>query len=197
VYWIRISCTQAITHLTRSHNLNHHIKTRWPRSNLVYWVQSIKSECERPWSGGLDWCPHESQAVIAWVPRNPNPMVHFYMLWYCHVFWLLEMPQEENGRKPKSDIDKFVWSNHKSWVPRPLLSMHVRMGDKACEMRVVEFEEYMQLADRIRSHFPNLNNIWLSTEMQVLLLLLHLFWIFQPSYSSVLIIIEFIWFRKW
>jgi hypothetical protein len=95
------------------------------------------------------------------------------------------MPQEENGRKPKSDIDKFVWSNHKPWVPRPLLSMHVRMGDKACEMRVVEFEEYMQLADRIRSHFPNLNNIWLSTEMQVLLLLLHLFLIFQPSYSSL------------
>lgn len=77
-----------------------------------------------------------------------------------------EWPKEENGRKPKSDIDKFVWSNHKPWVPRPLLSMHVRMGDKACEMRVVEFEEYMQLADRIRSHFPNLNNIWLSTEMQ-------------------------------
>lgn len=59
-------------------------------------------------------------------------------------------------------------SNHKPWIPSPLLSMHVRMGDKACEMKVVEFEEYMQLADRIRRHFPNLNSIWLSTEMQVL-----------------------------
>jgi hypothetical protein len=77
------------------------------------------------------------------------------------------MFQEENGKRPNSDIDKYVWSNHKPWVPRPLLSMHVRMGDKACEMRVVEFEEYIQLADRIRSHFPNLNSIWLSTEMQV------------------------------
>jgi hypothetical protein len=75
-------------------------------------------------------------------------------------------PKEENGKRPNSDIDKYVWSNHKPWVPRPLLSMHVRMGDKACEMRVVEFEEYIQLADRIRSHFPNLNSIWLSTEMQ-------------------------------
>lgn len=37
-------------------------------------------------------------------------------------------------------------SNHKPWIPSPLLSMHVRMGDKACEMKVVEFEEYMQLA---------------------------------------------------
>ncbi|MCI17690.1 coatomer protein, partial [Trifolium medium] len=77
-----------------------------------------------------------------------------------------KMFQEENGKRPNSDIDKYVWSNHKPWVPRPLLSMHVRMGDKACEMRVVEFEEYIQLADRIRSHFPNLNSIWLSTEMQ-------------------------------
>ncbi|XP_058730308.1 uncharacterized protein LOC131602255 isoform X3 [Vicia villosa] len=77
-----------------------------------------------------------------------------------------EWPKEENDERPKSDIDKYVWSNHKPWIPRPLLSMHVRMGDKACEMRVVEFEEYMMLANRIRNHFPNLNSIWLSTEMQ-------------------------------
>ncbi|OMO84469.1 hypothetical protein CCACVL1_10812 [Corchorus capsularis] len=68
--------------------------------------------------------------------------------------------------KQKSDIEEFVWSNHKPWVPRPLLSMHVRMGDKACEMRVVGFAEYMELADRIRRRFPHLNNLWLSTEMQ-------------------------------
>lgn len=80
---------------------------------------------------------------------------------------------EQNiSNKKRSDIDEFVWSNHKAWVPRPLLSMHVRMGDKACEMKVVEFEKYMQLADRIRNHFPNLDSIWLSTEMQVPNLLL-------------------------
>lgn len=78
------------------------------------------------------------------------------------------MSQESNDR-PRSEIDEYVWSNHKPWVPRPLLSMHVRMGDKAGEMKVVEFEEYMQLADQIRSHFPNLNSIWLSTEMQVIM----------------------------
>ncbi|XP_022965401.1 uncharacterized protein LOC111465317 [Cucurbita maxima] len=66
----------------------------------------------------------------------------------------------------KHDIEEFVWSNHKPWIPRPLLSMHVRMGDKACEMKVVEFEEYMALAGRIRRRFPNLDSIWLSTEMQ-------------------------------
>lgn len=73
---------------------------------------------------------------------------------------------KESSAKPMSDIDEYVWSNHKPWVPRPLLSMHVRMGDKACEMKVVGFEEYMQLADRTRRHFPHLNSIWLSTEMQ-------------------------------
>ncbi|XP_042516312.1 uncharacterized protein LOC122090704 isoform X2 [Macadamia integrifolia] len=70
------------------------------------------------------------------------------------------------GKNSQSDMEEYVWSNHKPWVPRPLLSMHVRMGDKACEMKVVDFEEYMRLADRIRKRFPDLNNIWLSTEMQ-------------------------------
>lgn len=65
-----------------------------------------------------------------------------------------------------TEIQKYVWSNHQAWIPRPLLSMHVRMGDKACEMKVVEFKEYMRLADRIRKQFPNLKSIWLSTEMQ-------------------------------
>lgn len=74
---------------------------------------------------------------------------------------------QDDKEKRRSDIEEFVWSNHKPWMPRPLLSMHVRMGDKACEMKVVEFEEYMRLADRIRNRFPHLNSIWLSTEMQV------------------------------
>ncbi|XP_030521122.2 uncharacterized protein LOC115734461 [Rhodamnia argentea] len=74
-------------------------------------------------------------------------------------------PQEAMD-KPMSDIEKFVWSNHRPWIPRPILSMHVRMGDKACEMKVFGFEEYMRLANRIRKRFPHLSRIWLSTEMQ-------------------------------
>uniref|UniRef100_A0A1D1YF32 Isocitrate dehydrogenase [NADP], mitochondrial n=1 Tax=Anthurium amnicola TaxID=1678845 RepID=A0A1D1YF32_9ARAE len=65
-----------------------------------------------------------------------------------------------------ADIDQLVWSSHKPWAPRPLLSMHVRMGDKACEMKVVGFDQYMHLAEHIRKKFPHLRNIWLSTEMQ-------------------------------
>lgn len=73
---------------------------------------------------------------------------------------------EDFTQKPRSGIEEFVWSNHIPWLPRPLLSVHVRMGDKACEMKVVQFEEYMRLANRIRQRFPHLNSIWLSTEMQ-------------------------------
>ncbi|KAK1266685.1 hypothetical protein QJS04_geneDACA015255 [Acorus gramineus] len=64
------------------------------------------------------------------------------------------------------DMEHLVWSDQKPWMPRPLLSMHVRMGDKACEMNVVGFRKYMQLANRIRKSFPNLKDIWLSSEMQ-------------------------------
>ncbi|KAG9446605.1 hypothetical protein H6P81_012733 [Aristolochia fimbriata] len=73
---------------------------------------------------------------------------------------------EARINKSKSDLGRFIWSNHKPWIPRPILSMHVRMGDKASEMKLVGFEEYMVLAERIRRRFPNLHTIWLSTEMQ-------------------------------
>lgn len=66
----------------------------------------------------------------------------------------------------ESEIEHYVWSNHKPWVPRPLLSIHVRLGDKAAEMNLVSFQGYMNLAQRIRRHFPDVENIWLSTEMQ-------------------------------
>ncbi|XP_010494120.1 PREDICTED: uncharacterized protein LOC104771314 [Camelina sativa] len=69
-------------------------------------------------------------------------------------------------KKKRTEIEKQVWSDHKPWIPRPMLSVHVRMGDKACEMRVAALEEYMRLADQIRDRFPELNRIWLSTEMK-------------------------------
>ncbi|KAI3470690.1 hypothetical protein Pfo_027353 [Paulownia fortunei] len=72
----------------------------------------------------------------------------------------------EDVQENRHNIERFVWSNHKPWVPRPLLSMHVRMGDKACEMEVVGFEEYMHLAEKVKRRFPHLNSVWLSTEMQ-------------------------------
>lgn len=93
---------------------------------------------------------------------------------------------QEGIKMMKSDIEEFVWSNHRPWIPRPLLSIHVRMGDKACEMKVVEFEEYMRLANRIQKRFPHLKSIWLSTEMQVRFKLYCLIYIYMFIRKSML-----------
>ncbi|CAN1233994.1 hypothetical protein LINPERPRIM_LOCUS4085 [Linum perenne] len=77
-----------------------------------------------------------------------------------------EWEQKEAGNRKTGAIEEYVWSNHEPWIPRPLLSMHVRMGDKASEMKLVEFDGYIRLAERIRTRFPHLSNVWLSTEMQ-------------------------------
>ncbi|KAH9602264.1 hypothetical protein KSS87_015425, partial [Heliosperma pusillum] len=42
---------------------------------------------------------------------------------------------------------------------------HSAFGEEAAEM-LVQFDGYMALADRIRKQFPDLKNIWLSTEME-------------------------------
>lgn len=60
----------------------------------------------------------------------------------------------------------------RSWVgspymPRPIVSIHVRQGDKAVEMRLFSFAAHMWMAERLRFHVPNLENVWLSTEMEV------------------------------
>ncbi|PNT69415.1 uncharacterized protein LOC100839419 isoform X3 [Brachypodium distachyon] len=78
----------------------------------------------------------------------------------------VDPPQDIKTGKTESDVKRLVWSDHKPYMPRPLLSMHVRMGDKACEMVVSGFDKYMELAAGLRRRFPGLRNIWLSTEMQ-------------------------------
>ena len=52
-------------------------------------------------------------------------------------------------------------------IPRPIVSVHVRQGDKATEMRLLPFDAYMLAAHRLRAHQPFLDHVWLSTEMQV------------------------------
>ncbi|CAN6201776.1 unnamed protein product [Urochloa humidicola] len=77
-----------------------------------------------------------------------------------------DLAKAASDRTDSDDIERLVWSDHRPYLPRPLLSVHVRMGDKACEMAVVGFDKYMELAGRLRRRFPSLKNIWLSTEMQ-------------------------------
>ncbi|KAL8247463.1 hypothetical protein R6Q59_008679 [Mikania micrantha] len=106
---------------------------------------------------------------------------------YCYLRLLLALAYyfQENKRGSRSAIEDYVWSNHEAWTPRPLLSVHVRMGDKACEMKVVEFEEYMRLANRIRNRFPHLKRIWLSTEMQQVIDKTKLYGDWKFYYSNV------------
>ncbi|CAI6002764.1 unnamed protein product [Closterium sp. NIES-64] len=53
------------------------------------------------------------------------------------------------------------------YVPRPIVSVHVRQGDKGIEMQLFSFYAFMFMANRIRRGFPGVRYAWLSTEMQV------------------------------
>ncbi|XP_024543179.1 uncharacterized protein LOC9660872 isoform X4 [Selaginella moellendorffii] len=68
--------------------------------------------------------------------------------------------------RESNPMEELVWSGYGPWMPQPLLSIHVRQGDKAREMEVVSFDEYMKLANVLRRRFPHVRNVWLSTEMQ-------------------------------
>lgn len=82
------------------------------------------------------------------------------------VVWLHVMEAWDKS-VVEADMEKWVWKSHKPWVPRPLVSVHVRIGDKGGEMKLVGFSAYMRLAERLRKRFPHVRDVWLSTEMQV------------------------------
>jgi hypothetical protein len=63
-------------------------------------------------------------------------------------------------------LEGLLWAFKKPWVPRPILSIHVRIGDKRKEMPLFPLKTYMILAKRIQKTFPNTQRVWLSTEMQ-------------------------------
>ncbi|CAI7821553.1 unnamed protein product [Closterium sp. NIES-54] len=52
------------------------------------------------------------------------------------------------------------------YVPRPIVSVHVRQGDKGSEMHLNSFAAFMFFAYRLRRVEPELRHVWLSTEMQ-------------------------------
>ena len=53
-----------------------------------------------------------------------------------------------------------------AYMPRPIVSVHVRQGDKVQEMRLFSFAAHMWMAELLRAHVPDVASIWLSTEMQ-------------------------------
>ncbi|CAI5954662.1 unnamed protein product [Closterium sp. NIES-64] len=52
------------------------------------------------------------------------------------------------------------------YMPRPVVSVHVRQGDKEKEMRLSSFRAYILHVQRLRLRVPDVHYVWLSTEMQ-------------------------------
>ncbi|GBG82572.1 hypothetical protein CBR_g34948 [Chara braunii] len=78
--------------------------------------------------------------------------------------WLTEV--QNGGLLSDRTLQVDVWKRVRPSIPRPFVSLHVRLGDKGKEMRLAPFSEYMALAEQIRRQFPHAKFIWLSTEMQ-------------------------------
>ncbi|GJP48716.1 hypothetical protein CLOM_g7996 [Closterium sp. NIES-68] len=70
-------------------------------------------------------------------------------------------------QRPKHAADSvYEGVGGEPYIPRPIVSMHVRQGDKAGEMRLISFPSFMFMANRLRRRIPHLKYVWLSTEMQ-------------------------------
>eukprot|EP00271_Cylindrocystis_brebissonii_P002241 TRINITY_DN12685_c0_g1_i1.p1 TRINITY_DN12685_c0_g1~~TRINITY_DN12685_c0_g1_i1.p1 ORF type:complete len:658 (+),score=48.90 TRINITY_DN12685_c0_g1_i1:352-2325(+) len=62
--------------------------------------------------------------------------------------------------------DSPLWREGPPLLPRPIVSMHVRQGDKQREMQTFSFAAHMWLAERLRRRYPLVSNLWLSTQEQ-------------------------------
>ncbi|CAI5477688.1 unnamed protein product [Closterium sp. Yama58-4] len=61
---------------------------------------------------------------------------------------------------------EFSSSQDEPFIFRPYVSLHVRLSDKYLEMKLHFFATYMYFMYKLRAHVPNLEHVWLSTEMQ-------------------------------
>ncbi|CAI5482723.1 unnamed protein product [Closterium sp. Yama58-4] len=52
------------------------------------------------------------------------------------------------------------------YMPRPMVSLHIRQGDKGSEMKLSSFNSFMFYMHRLRLHVPDIRFVWISTEMQ-------------------------------
>ncbi|CAI5531624.1 unnamed protein product [Closterium sp. Naga37s-1] len=70
------------------------------------------------------------------------------------------------GRGGQGEVVSWAGLSEEPYLPRPIVSVHVRQGDKAGEMRLLPLRAFVAAAQHMRRNAPNLNHIWLSTEMQ-------------------------------
>eukprot|EP00850_Spirogloea_muscicola_P016006 SM000127S26622 [mRNA] locus=s127:153616:155776:+ [translate_table: standard] len=75
-------------------------------------------------------------------------------------------PGQDMGREEAQGLVGSLWRDEEPYIPRPAVSIHVRQGDKAIEMKLYGFPAFMWYAYRLRYHAPDARHVWLSTEMQ-------------------------------
>eukprot|EP00850_Spirogloea_muscicola_P015392 SM000117S25512 [mRNA] locus=s117:217810:219589:- [translate_table: standard] len=80
----------------------------------------------------------------------------------------LGLSPEEAGRPASDALDGngAAWWGSEAYMPRPIVSVHVRQGDKWLEANLFSLHAYMWLANRLRFHAPDLQHVWLSTESE-------------------------------
>eukprot|EP00850_Spirogloea_muscicola_P020327 SM000212S06920 [mRNA] locus=s212:186294:189231:- [translate_table: standard] len=67
-------------------------------------------------------------------------------------------------RQAQGELETTLWqSTHDVLVPRPIVTMHVRGGAKKREMALFSLRAFMEQAERVRSHDPNVHTIWLAS----------------------------------
>eukprot|EP00271_Cylindrocystis_brebissonii_P004167 TRINITY_DN15717_c0_g3_i1.p1 TRINITY_DN15717_c0_g3~~TRINITY_DN15717_c0_g3_i1.p1 ORF type:complete len:535 (-),score=79.61 TRINITY_DN15717_c0_g3_i1:220-1824(-) len=145
------------------------VETRMLRAS--WWrAQAIRFILRRP---SLYLCHHTNKArhtafgrrVADQVGRIPDAME------FATSQTVGTAPYEENllhsTHIGSSSLDlSAYWRTSPPYLPRPMVSIHVRQGDKGIEMRLFSLPSHMWLAERLRRRDPGLTNVWLSTEMQ-------------------------------
>ncbi|CAI5481252.1 unnamed protein product [Closterium sp. Yama58-4] len=73
---------------------------------------------------------------------------------------------EKEGEEVGDEDEVYRRVGGEVYMPRPVVSVHVRQGDKQKEMRLSSFRAYMLHVQRLRLRVPDVHYVWLSTEMQ-------------------------------
>ncbi|CAI5985721.1 unnamed protein product [Closterium sp. NIES-65] len=103
----------------------------------------------------LNGCTLESRA---WAERRPNS---------CSCGSTDSTSETNTAGVTESSAFRRLAFGAEPYVPRPIVSVHVRQGDKGSEMQLNSFAAFMFFAYRLRRVEPELRHVWLSTEMQV------------------------------
>ncbi|CAI5994218.1 unnamed protein product [Closterium sp. NIES-65] len=102
----------------------------------------------------LNGCTLESRA---WAERRPNS---------CSCGSTDSTSETNTAGVTESSAFRRLALGAEPYVPRPIVSVHVRQGDKGSEMQLNSFAAFMFFAYRLRRVEPELRHVWLSTEMQ-------------------------------